>query len=157
MAWVFQLAAECGLKRDDADSFANYFFHQTWTLSDGLKSTCENRVFQDSEENWWCSVIPNGVSRSGVRNEEDIKQMMELAMHFYQHLRASPSFRYALVGIEIDAFRTISELVTDELLGTHFDGLVISEELLKQAKRVTGFELFKPGYLWKPFTGRELY
>ena len=39
--------------------------------------------------------------------------MTELGILLYQRLLSAPSFRYALVGVEVDEFRTYNELLED--------------------------------------------
>lgn len=52
--------------------------------------------------------------------------MTELGILLYQHLRSAPPFRYALVGMEVDEFRTYSELL-EESHTPSFPGLVLAE------------------------------
>jgi hypothetical protein len=54
--------------------------------------------------------------------------MTELGIFLYHTLRLAPSFRYALVGVEVDEFRTYSEL-TEDLSKLSLPGLVLAKEL----------------------------
>lgn len=156
MAWIFSLSAECGATQDAAERFANHFNESSWVSSSEEAWTCSTQVFQDGESNWWCMVCPNGLSEIGVISPEDAHQMTKVGLLLYRRLRSAPSLRYALVGVEVDEFRTYSELVTDGQLDILVAGLVLAEEVWKQMGSPAGFRSFKSGYLWKPYEG-EVY
>lgn len=102
---------------------------------------------------WFVRVV----SEIGVTSPEDAHQMTEVGLLLYRRLQSAPSFRYALVGIEVDEFRTYSELVTaDGQPDILVAGLVLAEEVWKQMGCPVGFRSFNPGYLWKPYQG-EVY
>jgi hypothetical protein len=101
-------------------------------------------------------VCPNGLSEIGVISPEDAHQMTKVGLLLYRRLRSAPSLRYALVGVEVDEFRTYSELVTEGQLDILVAGLVLAEEVWKQMGSPAGFRSFKSGYLWKPYEG-EVY
>ncbi len=157
MAWIFSLSAECGATHDAADHFANHFNESSWVSSREEAWTCSTQVFQDGESNWWCMVCPSGVSEIGVISPEDAHQMTKVGLLLYRRLRSAPSFRYALVGVEVDEFRTYSELVSAERQSDILvPGLVLAEEVWQQMGCPVGFRSFKSGYLWKPYEG-EVY
>lgn len=157
MAWIFSLSAECGSNREDAERFSQHFNQITWVLSSGFESKCSTDIFQDSEDNWWSRVCPSDVSKVGVATANDAYQMTEIGILLYQILQSAPSFRYAIVGIEVDEFRTYSELLTvDNKLDVSFSGLVLAETLWQLAGCPAGFRFFAPGYVWKPYEG-EVY
>ena len=157
MTWIFSLSAECGSERGDADRFAKYFNQTSWQLSSGIESKCSTTVFQDSEDNWWTRVCPSGISHLGIVTAEDAYQMTEVGILLYQHLQSAPSFRYALVGVEVDEFRTYSELVAlDGHIELNFSGLVLRETLWQLMSCPIGFKVFAQGYLWRPYEG-EVY
>jgi hypothetical protein len=81
--------------------------------------------------------------------------MTELGIFFYQHLRSAIAFRYALVGVEVDEFRTYSELLEDtsEL---SIPGLVLATEVGQQLQLSSAYRTFSPGYIWLPYEG-EIY
>ncbi|NEP43354.1 MAG: hypothetical protein F6K35_30670 [Okeania sp. SIO2H7] len=112
MALIFSLSAECGFESEKAKNLANYFNQISWQLSNGINSECHAEIFQDSEDNCWTRVCPTGVTQVGITTPEDAYSLTEIAILLYQHLRSIPSFRYALVGVEVDEFRTYSELIT---------------------------------------------
>jgi len=67
----------------------------------------------------------------------------------------APSFRYALVGVEVDEFRTYSELIED-LSNLSLPGLVLAKELNQGRETLPVFQLFSPSYVWQPYEG-EVY
>ncbi|HAA31845.1 MAG TPA: hypothetical protein DCE56_34290 [Cyanobacteria bacterium UBA8553] len=157
MAWIFSLSAECGLTQEAADSFAKHFNEISWMSLGEEGWKCSTQVFQDDESNWWCMVCPSGISEIGVISPEDAHQMTEVGLLLYGCLRSAPAFRYALVGVEVDEFRTYSELVTaDGQPDILVAGLVLAEDVWKYMGSPVGFRSFNPGYLWKPYEG-EVY
>lgn len=95
-------------------------------------------------------ICPEGVSRSGIVSDDDALQMNAIARDLYASLRSAPSFRYALVGVEVDSFRTESEL-DDDLVSRGIDGLVISDAIWDRLGRPERFVRFRPGYYWREF------
>lgn len=81
--------------------------------------------------------------------------MTELGILLYQSLRFAPPFRYALVGVEVDEFRTYSELIED-LFDLHIPGLVLSEVFKERVGESSAFRSFSRGYIWQPYAG-EIY
>ncbi|MEG4348789.1 hypothetical protein QUA74_03475 [Microcoleus sp. LAD1_D3] len=154
MAWVFSLSAECGTKQSEAQQFAQYFNEISWMLSNGRHSQCRTESFQDIEENWWCRVCPSGISEIGIDTPESAYLMTEVGIFLYQSLRFAPPFRYALVGMEVDEFRTYSELIEEPALV--FPGLVLAEAVWQATGASSVFQSFSLGYVWKPYEG-EVY
>ena len=81
--------------------------------------------------------------------------MTELGILLYQRLRFAPTFRYALVGVEVDEFRTYRELL-EESPAPALPGLVLAETLWQRIGASTAFRPFSSGYVWKPYEG-EVY
>ena len=153
MAWMFSLSAECGSELA-AEQFSSHFNHVPWVLSSGESSAYRTKNFQDLEENWWCQVSPDHVSEIGVDTPVTAYQLTEIGISLYQHLRSVPTFHYALVGVEVDEFRTYSELLEESLLD--FPGLVLTETIWQKLGSPPAFRSFSPGYVWKPYEG-EVY
>jgi hypothetical protein len=149
MTWAFSLSAECGADQVAAGQLAQHFDGLCWVLANGLQSQCQTDTFQDFEGNWWCRVCPEGVSGTGIDTSDIAYTMTELGILLYQRLQSAPPFRYALVGVEVDEFRTYGELST-ELPATCFPGLVLSETIWRS------LAAFSPGYVWQPYEG-EIY
>ncbi|MBO3457789.1 hypothetical protein G7B40_021725 [Aetokthonos hydrillicola Thurmond2011] len=157
MAWVFSLSAECGQDQDAAERFSNHFKSISWVLSNGFQSQCFTTIFQDIDSNWWCRVCPNGISELGIESPDSAYLMTELGILLYQHLHlpSAPSFRYALVGVEVDEFRTYSELL-NESPDLRFPGLVLSDRIWQAIASPSRFRPFRAGYVWQPYEG-EVY
>ena len=155
MAWMFSLSAECGVEQFAAKQFSRHFDEVSWVLSNGIQSQCRREIFQDTEENWWCRVCPDSISEIGIVTPEAAYLMTELGILLYQHLRSASTFRYALVGIEVDEFRTYSELL-EESSNLAFPGLVLAQTVWQALGSSPVFRPFTIGYVWKPYEG-EVY
>ena len=155
MSWIFSLSAECGTEKAIADEFSLYFDKVSWILSKNNQSQCHTAIFQDIEENWWCRVSPSGIGKVGIDTPETAYIMTEIGILLYQSLRFAPKFRYALVGLEVDEFRTYSELLEEVSLQS-FPGLVIAETIWQLLGSPPAFRSFSLGYVWKPYQG-EVY
>ncbi|MEQ8958190.1 MAG: hypothetical protein RLP02_09745, partial [Coleofasciculus sp. C2-GNP5-27] len=66
-----------------------------------------------------------------------------------------PGFRYALVGVEVDEFRTYTELL-ESSSNSAFPGLVLAQTMGEAMGLSPDFRPFSPGYVWKPYEG-EIY
>jgi hypothetical protein len=154
MAWIFSLAAECGTE-PAAAAFAAYFADQHGSRADDRPFQATPSLFQDLDDNWWCRVVPDGLSQIGVDAPDAAYQMTELGIALYQRLRTAPVFRYAIVGVEVDEFRTYGELCEETSLG-QFKGLVLSAAIHQVIADRSTFRPFSPGYLWVPYEG-EVY
>ncbi|EKU96252.1 hypothetical protein Lepto7375DRAFT_0237 [Leptolyngbya sp. PCC 7375] len=152
MAWVFSLSAECGSNQNTAEQFAQHFETVSWSLSNGSQSQCCPTVFQDINENWWCRICPDGISEVGIEAPDSAYLMTELGILLYQHLQSAPTFRYALVGLEVDEFRTFDELL-DESSTLSMPGLVLSESIWQSLSSPSVFRAFSSGYVWHPYEG----
>jgi hypothetical protein len=53
--------------------------------------------------------------------------MTEVGILLYQQLRSAPTFRYALVGLEVDEFRTYHELCEEP--NCLFPGIVLNQSV----------------------------
>ena len=174
MAWIFSLSAECGSDESDAHKFAQHFEGISWSLYKGHQCQCRAGIFQDMEKNWWCRVSPNNLSELGIDSPESDYLMRELRPLLYQSLRSASTFRYALVGVEVDEFRTYSELIEEasKVLPTvstrlntknrftkpnsgnlFLPGLVLAKSLAQDLKILPIFRFFSSGYVWQPYRG----
>lgn len=154
MAWIFSLSVECGAEKNMAEQVASHFADSAWILSNGRESSCRIDLFQDIEDNWWCRVCPSQVSEIGVNAPEAAYIMTELGILLYQRLRTAPAFRYGLVGIEVDEFRTYNELLAEATVV--IPGLVLASSIGKELGQISGFQIFSSGYIWQPYEG-EVY
>lgn len=155
MTWAFSLSVECGMSQNAANRVSAYFEDVLFTLSTNATSQCSTTLFQDMDEGWWCRVCPSDVSEIGIEAPDAAYLMTEIGIALYQQLRMAPSFRYALVGVEVDEFRTYRELL-NEPSTLSFPGLVLSEETWKAMASPSTFHAFTQGYVWQPYEG-EVY
>ena len=155
MAWVFGLSAECGTKKILAEQFAQHFNDTHLILSNGDKPQCITRIFQDIDGNWWCSICPNHLSKIGIETPESAYLMTESGLLLYKMLRSAPPFRYALVGVEVDEFRTYEEL-TEDSSNLSFPGIILSDRIYQLFDAPPILKRFSLGYVWQPYKG-EIY
>lgn len=155
MAWVFSLSVECGSDKNAAEHFSTHFNAVSWTLSNDACFQGHTTVFQDIDDNWWCRVCPDRLSEIGIESPDSAYLMTELGILLYQYLKSAPTYRFALVGVEVDEFRTYSELL-DDALDLDFPGLVLSDTLWQSIDQPSTFRPFSPGYVWQPYEG-EVY
>jgi hypothetical protein len=157
MAWSFNLAAECGELEADATRLCQHFQGNILSLNDGSSFECRGDVFQDLENNWWCRVCPQGISSTGTNTPETAYLMTEIGILLYRLLQSAPAFRFALVGVEVDEFRTYHELIEDqELLAVLFPGLVLANPVWKSIGSPGSFRKFSGDYVWQSYGG-EVY
>jgi hypothetical protein len=155
MAYIFELAVECGPNKEDAEavgkSFDGYQIKVKGSQGD-LLSLCRVACWQDKEKNWWCSVIPSGVSLGGLDNTIKSKEeILQVTSSLYDRLRCAPCFRYAVAGFEVTPFDTYSELLRDKGPNHEpFDGLVLSQTLWEEIARPAGYEPFTGDTFWFP-------
>ena len=148
MAWIFALSVECRSK-EDAQSVADHFDGHVVVTGDGTEYPCDAGVSESG--GWWANCSPIGVSTYGISDETDQRIMTAVGFGLYEHLRTSPRFRYAIVGVEAEAFCDYdnlgSYLFEDDLYG----GLVLSEDIWRRLATPGKVEPFAPGYVWRPF------
>ena len=72
--------------------------------------------------------------------------MTELGILLYQSLRFAPTFRYALVGVEVDEFTTYSDLI-EESSNLSIPGLVLAKPLERELGTLPVFRSFSPIYV----------
>ncbi len=157
MVWSFSLSAECGESEADADKFCQHFQGSILNLEDGSSFECRGDIFQDLDDNWWCRVFPQGISLTGVNTPEAAYLMTEIGISLYRLLQSAPDFRFALVGVEVDEFRTYTELIEDRgLLAVLFPGLVLANRVWKSIGSPGSFRKFSGDYVWQSYGG-EVY
>lgn len=149
MAWLFSLSAECGTEKIAAEAVVAHFHGFVVVLTDGSRFPCETSVGQ-VDGAWWAVVYPEGVSRGGVGNEKDARELTEVGFILYERLRSAPSFRFALVGVEVYDFKTFEEL-DDDLVTWDYSGVVLADPIWQRLGSPTIYVPFAPGYRWRPF------
>lgn len=129
MAWRFAFAAECGSERKNAEAVLENIVDSDW-----CPGPFYGHLEEDHENNWWAQVnFPD-------LKEDDYDQVRNL---IYQNIKEL-DFRYALADIEVDIFRTYSELQAD-LDRMHFDYLLISYDVWQEFGIPTGFSAYGNG------------
>ena len=123
MAWRFAFAAECGPERKHAEEVLENIVDSDW-----CPGPFYGHLDQDHEENWWAQVnFPD-------LKEEDYDEVRDM---IYNNIKTL-NFRFAMADIEVDIFRTYSELQED-LDRMHFDHLVLSQETWREFGIPNGF------------------
>lgn len=156
MAWIFELAIECGQERDVATTLKGHFDSFGFDLANGTNGMCVVRpqaVTEDEENNWWVSVLPVLQGNRAVQHSESPDLLREVASVLYGRLKSACGYRFALVGTETNQFNTFSGLV--ELVNhPGLQGLVLREDIYGSFHRPVGFEAFAPNYVWRPYVGQ---
>lgn len=155
MAWLFGLVAECGNHHLLAEDFCSHFQNFDIQFSNGLITTCSNRIWKDDEENWWALIEPKSirVDADGDPDLTDKKYSSEAGFQLYEYLRLAPAFRFAKVGWEAEGFVTFSELNIADIENISSDGMVISNEIWQALDCPRDFEVFSQSHHWNPYTG----
>ena len=160
MAWLFELASECGANRKDAVAFGNHFDGKQWALCDGMRTTYRfyeaTDVSMGDDGNWWCIVVPSGFSWRGITSQDDARQMTEMGFQLYEDLKSAPPFRFAAVGIEVLHFNDVEHLSEVVNIPGRMNGFVINTSLWEKYGRPASFVPFASGYWWEPYRG-EIY
>lgn len=125
MAWIFSLSAECGLDEDRAQLVAKHFDGLAVILDDGSKYLCSANVF-DIDHAWWVMCCPSDVTVTGINNAEDERVLTAIGFVLYEHLKTSPPYRFASVGVEVDGWRDYNEIDSD-VIELDFSGLVLAD------------------------------
>jgi len=149
MAWIFSLSAECGRNKEEAEAVGRHFDGFIAELDDGSRHPCSSGV-SEIDGAWWAVCCPEGVSRTGVSSEDDEQIMTAVGLVLYDRLKTSPSYRYAIVGVEVEGFREFNELDQD-VTELDFSGLVLSDSIWRDLGAPDIFVPFASGYHWRPF------
>jgi len=134
MTVYFGLSIETN-RKEESESIVNYF--KAKLLSQPVYFT------KDVENNYWVNVYSDFYTMT----DGERKQLTNL---LYSTLKQSDlNYRYALVGTEVDEFKTYSELIKD-LSCINIPGLVISTKL-SECLDLTKWEYFSAGYIWQSY------
>lgn len=143
MAWIFSLWVEAE-KDAEKKSIQDYF--------DGRIITVNGKEYTLSAYTGGMVTV-NGISRIGVTSQQDADEMTSIGNCFYELLKDAPEYRYALVGVEVDGFAFIDELIEDPEFYLKIKGLVINERLYHSINGKRKMKPFTDGYLWNPYEG----
>jgi len=149
MPWIFSLSAEAGPQKEAAEALACHFNGFTVTLPDGSRYPCNANTFHDGE-GWWAMICPRGVSGGDIGDEREQQKLTAIGFALYERLRSAPAFRFASVGVDVDGFRSFTEL-DDDVVTLDFGGLVLSDAVWQHLGSPGIFVPFTPGYRWRPF------
>ena len=150
MAWLCSLQIECGKSEENARLISEHF--KTHILYHFGNMPCSMGIgYYKIGNAWWVDCLPDGLSRSGIRDENDQKIMDIIGLSLYDHLKQISGYRFALYGIEVDEFRTYEELDLDDIKNDSFTGLVISNEIWSKFGNHEKFIRFSDTHVWRPF------
>src|SRR5712672_3314532 len=99
MAYLFEVAAELGQDPAHAEGLRP-FDKVAWALSDTTVVGCvldtgPSTLWRGPDQNWWCRVVPKGVSvTGGARSVDRDSMLVEVAHHMYETLRKCFGFRF---------------------------------------------------------------
>ena len=153
MGSFFDFAIECGPTKLRANAIAMHFSDFKITLPRQLPSSwCRTALWNDKED-WWCSVLPSGVSITGRADNTIVTKegIYKVAMSLYSHLKRAPEFRYAVCGFDVTPYDFYTYL-TSEKGKQHppFRGFVMAEYIWKLLECPKGFRKFSNGFVWYP-------
>lgn len=154
MAWIFELAIECGQQRDSANAQMSHFANVPFVLMNGLSGALLARpdaLTEDEDNNWWISIVPILEGGNVVQHFEKPELLEEIAHVLYGRLKSTSGYRFALVGTEVAQFNTFHNL---NVLINHpkLHGLVLRTDIFMSLGKPTGFEFFSQNYVWKPYS-----
>lgn len=101
-------------------------------------------------------ITTDGISSTGIHSKEDAEIMTKIGFEFYELLKESPNFRYALTGVEVDGWRLFDELVEFPNDFDNLKGFVMHKEIYMQINSTVKMINFENDYLWIPYEG-EIY
>ncbi|MCA9564723.1 MAG: DUF5071 domain-containing protein, partial [Myxococcales bacterium] len=142
MAWIHSLSLECRTP-DNAQRVADALAR---VERPAPESAAEGNV--TTQHNWVVLPIPNHQA---------------IIESTYQLLRATPlDFRYGLIGLEVDEFRTYDELRSEPLAALcTFRGLLLDRSLFEHLGSPSALQPFNDTHYWVPWASdaqlRRLY
>ena len=159
MAYIFELAAECGPDRQQAEMFETFFRNFSFELITGKVSVCYTEISQDQELNWWVEVVPSSITPGGIASSlEDAIDFSESGFRLYTQLLSAPPFRFALVDVEISMFISYSALLnidTQKPFPLTYDGFVLDERIWKELGQPKSFSSFGNSHKWRQYRGHR--
>ena len=159
MAWYFELEIECGEDELSAGLFVQQFDGVEVVFPDGLKAVLFAITHIDSEGHQCVSVGSKNIMCGGGNDPNLTKRQYtsEAGRQLYERLRGvSGSFRFALVGWEVDQAFTYNQLVVENWNDDGLPGLVVSKEIWLKFGCPSYFVPFKEGYYWHEYEGEKI-
>lgn len=160
MAFLFELAADCGNSRDRALAFGEHFDGLECTLTDGTSLRCKSTAgdaWQCDDKSWWCRVVPEGASWTGQATTVSSPEMLaELARLLYERLKSYSDFRYARVGWEIEGLLDEDDWIRfRKNISSLPPGIVIGRELWLEIGAPQGLHAFGSETFWNPLQSSD--
>ena len=150
MAWLFQLAIECGASSSVAARVKAHFDGVTRVMIDrSVLQFDVNAIDQDEHRRWWVSVVPAMGSRT-IQPDDGGDLIREVKAKLYERLSTVSEYRFALAGVEAFQFNDW-EAIPSIIEHRALDGLVVQEKLFRCLGDPGGFVQFTEGYFWRPF------
>ncbi len=161
MAFLFELAADCGTHREQALELSQHFNGHLLQLSDGVVLSCKSGtpdVWRAGNQHWWCRVVPGGVSLLGYEAPivTRTELLVEVASQLYERLRQTSAYSCARVGWEVE--ESLDDSDWDLAKADPFSlplGTVVSHELWVILGCPPVLEPFGKSSFWKPLTGAD--
>jgi hypothetical protein len=156
MAWIFQLALECGTERPVAEKIVAALDRKGTRFLDGSTYELHSDMGErDEEGNWWVSITPARTSGEFVDSRDSEMLLGILARWLYAELHDISGYRFAHVGIEAYQFNTFSN-IPSLLKEVPLHGFVLRSDLYLEWSEPPGFETFTSGYVWRPYQESHL-
>ena len=156
MAYLFELAADCGCDPGKASGFGQTFDGVTWMLTDGTSVGCSFKssdIWQASDHRWWCRVVPDGVSATGAqpRKVSTTPLLVEVAHLLYGHLMRCTGFWFARVGWEVEESLDSQDWLRAKAEPSTLPaGVVVCRELFLELGSPSVLMPFGTNAFWKP-------
>ncbi len=97
------------------------------------------------------TITVEGISQAGIQTIADAEEMTQIGYKLYELLKNAPDFRYALTGIEVDNWRTFTELAQDPAIIKDIKGFVINKDIYTLIKCTAKMTSFRKNYFWIPY------
>ena len=153
----FGLWAECS-DLSAKDAFAQHFRGLTHTLLNGrsIAWTVEDQGKPATlGVEVWCADI----SRSGIRTVADAIEVSEAGLRLIHHLLSAPGFLFARLDWQAPSIQLaeIGEHVCTYPDGSRgmYETCVMHDSVYDRLGAITGFQSFRPGYVWRPYLGER--
>jgi hypothetical protein len=148
MAFLFQLAIECGNDSNIAKRVKSHFDGHSFLINeDGGWRFVVDTMSPDEDGRWWVSV--SGALGSALLESKAETTLIEsVRAELYERLKSVSGYRFAIAGVEPYQFNRLESLVK-LLEHPALKGLVVSKEVFHELGEPRDFTNFAPNYLWR--------
>lgn len=109
----------------------------------------------ERDSGWWCEIVPDGITSSGVSSLTEAIQADQFANIFYGMLRNDKYFEYGLLTVESEEFVfSWEELKEDLIKDPNYPGLVVAKEYLLESD--IKLQPFSLTHDWVPYESQAL-